>query len=77
MAETMMGTQYVGMLALFIIANGKIRITPTSVHKKLKSQGFEMECLLVSLLMTIMSPEVIAAVQAKNIYDISQMLFNM
>ncbi len=71
MAETMIGIQYVGILALFINANGTMRITPTSVHKKLKSQGFEMECLLVSLLMTIMSPEVSAAVQAKKTYDIS------
>ena len=59
-----MGVQLFGIPALYISAGGMVNSRVTKTRSKLNSQGFEIECLLVSLAVTTMSPEAIAPTQA-------------
>ncbi len=59
-----MGVQLFGIPALYISAGGMVNKRVTRTSSRLNSQGFEMECLLVSLAVTTMSPEAIAPTQA-------------
>ena len=63
-AAKIRGIQFIGIPALQIKAGGIVNNKVTKTKRKLKSQGFEIECLLVSLAVTTIKPEAIAPIQA-------------
>lgn len=60
----MIGHQLFGNPAWYIKAGGIVKSSVTRTKRQLKSQGFEIECLLVSFAVMTTNPEVIAAIQA-------------
>ncbi len=64
-ATRIIGNQSCGIPALYNRLMGTAKSKVNNPDKKLKSQGFLRECLLVSFVVTTYKPEQIVDIQAK------------